>query len=122
VTLRAIYFYVSELRFRKSTPYFLATFSCLWLSNLIPGIIVIVPAILFLGFRAAVWSAMSYAAFEIYGRRASRERLLEMLPGELEKKCPKASNLRSYILIAPFFWVIYAAFVAVYTGQILLAN
>jgi len=67
VTLRAIYFYVSELRFRKSTPYFLATFSCLWLSNLIPGIIVIVPAILFLGFRAAVWSAMSYAAFEIYG-------------------------------------------------------
>ncbi len=113
-------FDISELRLRKSTPYFLAAFSTLWLATLLPPLTLFVPGILFLGFRAAVWSAMSHAAFEAYGRRASRARLIEMIPSSLENECPKAQNLQNYMQVAPYFWVAYAALVVVLTGQFLL--
>lgn len=111
---------VSELRLRKSMPYFMAAFSTLWLATLYPPLTLLIPGILFLGFRAAVWSAMSHFAFENYGRRASRERLIEMIPSLVQNDCPKAINLRNYLSFAPYFWVVYAAFLVVMGSQILL--
>lgn len=117
--LPALNFDISELRLRKSTPYFMAAFSTLWLATLFPPLSLLLPGLLFLGFRAAVWSAMSHAAFENYGRRASRERLIEMIPAGLRDDCPKAQNLQNYMSVAPYFWVAYAALVVVMTVQIL---
>ena len=104
------HFSLTELRLRKGLPYFFAALLLFWFSFVLPWQLrLLIPGIVFLGIGAAVWSAMRYGFYhESGGRLASRERILDMLPKRIAAGCPRARNLKLYLMASPVFWVLYA--------------
>ena len=111
MSLQALDFDLSEIEPYRGTPYWAAALGCAWCGTLLWPLFLLVPALVFLGFSAAIWSSLRRSNFEKTGRRASRERLLEMLKMQRDQDCERTRNLRIYLAIAPYFWTVYAIFV-----------
>ena len=95
-------------------PYVGLALACFWLSFFQWQFLMLIPAIAFLCIGAIVWSDMRHREIQAGGGRLpSRERLLELLPRQLEAGCTKARNLRLYRMASPVFWTGYSAAILV---------